>query len=195
MWPSGVRSTALVLSFAKATCSGWVISTVRPGRWIVKRRKGFAFSASLNAIVVMRAVWQQPTRESRRSHSVRLREHDLRKRRNSPSSPPVSTQIALNQTMSIVVLDGHTLNPGDLNWEALKALGPCAIYERSTPAEVLKRAADAEILITNKVPLGPEQIRALPRLRYIGVTATGYNIIDVAAARERGITVTNVPAY
>jgi glycerate dehydrogenase len=77
----------------------------------------------------------------------------------------------------------------------LKALGPCVIYERSTPEEVLKRAADAEILITNKVPLGREQIDALPKLRYIGVTATGYNIIDVAAARERGITVTNVPAY
>src|SRR6266540_1852143 len=97
--------------------------------------------------------------------------------------------------MSIVVLDGHTLNPGDLSWEALKALGPCAIYERSTPQEVLKRAADAELLITNKVPLSREQIRALPKLRYIGVTATGYNIIEVAAARERGITVTNVPAY
>jgi glycerate dehydrogenase len=97
--------------------------------------------------------------------------------------------------MNIVVLDGHTLNPGDLSWEELKALGPCAIYERSTPAEVLKRAADAQILITNKVPLGREQVCSLPKLRYIGVTATGYNIIDVAAARERGVTVTNVPAY
>src|SRR5262245_13210303 len=97
--------------------------------------------------------------------------------------------------MNIVVLDGHTLNPGDLCWDELKALGPCAIYERSTPAEVLKRAADAEIVITNKVPLGRERIRALPKLRYIGVTATGYNIIDVAAAQERGIVVTNVPAY
>jgi glycerate dehydrogenase len=97
--------------------------------------------------------------------------------------------------MNIVVVDGHTLNPGDLGWEELKALAPCVIYERSTPAEVLKRAADAQILITNKAPLGREQIRALPKLRYIGVTATGYNIIDVAAAREQGITVTNVPAY
>src|SRR5437867_1047997 len=97
--------------------------------------------------------------------------------------------------MNIVVLDGHTLNPGDLSWEELKALGPCAICERSTPAEVLKRAAEAQILITNKAPLGREQIRALPKLRYIGVTATGYNIIDVTAAREQRITVTNVPAY
>src|SRR5213594_4587783 len=97
--------------------------------------------------------------------------------------------------MNIVVLDGHTLNPGDLSWEELKALGPCAIYERSAPVEVLKRAAEAQILITNKAPLGREQIRALPKLRYIGVTATGYNIIDVTAAREQGITVTNVPAY
>ena len=97
--------------------------------------------------------------------------------------------------MNIVVVDGHTLNPGDLSWEELKALGSCVIYERSTPAEVLKRAVDAQILITNKAPLGREQIRALPRLRYIGVTATGYNIIDVAAAREQGIIVTNVPAY
>ena len=97
--------------------------------------------------------------------------------------------------MNIVVLDGHTLNPGDLSWEELKALGSCALFERSTPAEVLKRGADAQILITNKVPLGREQIQALHNLRYIGVTATGYNIIDVAAARERGIIVTNVPAY
>jgi len=97
--------------------------------------------------------------------------------------------------MNIVVLDGHTLNPGDLSWEELKALGPCAIFERSTPSEVLKHAAEAEIIITNKVPLGREQLQALPKLRYIGVTATGYNIIDVAAAREQGITVTNVPAY
>jgi len=97
--------------------------------------------------------------------------------------------------MNIVVLDGHTLNPGDLSWEELKALGQCAIYERSTPAVVLKRAADAQILVTNKAPLGREEIRALPNLRYIGVTATGYNIVDVAAARERGIVVTNVPAY
>lgn len=97
--------------------------------------------------------------------------------------------------MKIVVLDGYTLNPGDLSWEALQSLGDCTVHERSTPDEVLQRAADAEAIITNKVVLGRDQIRKLAKLRYIGVTATGYNIIDVAAARERGVTVTNVPAY
>jgi glycerate dehydrogenase len=97
--------------------------------------------------------------------------------------------------MKIVVLDGYTLNPGDLSWDALQSLGDCEIYERSTPDEVTKRAATAEAIITNKVMLGREQFQSLAKLRYIGVTATGYNIIDVAAARERGVTVTNVPAY
>jgi glycerate dehydrogenase len=95
----------------------------------------------------------------------------------------------------IVVLDGHTLNPGDLRWEELQALGPCEIHDRTAPAEIVNRAADAQILITNKVALGREHLFALPKLRYVGVTATGYNIVDVAAARERGVTVTNVPAY
>ncbi|MFM1769779.1 MAG: lactate dehydrogenase/2-hydroxyacid dehydrogenase [Verrucomicrobiota bacterium] len=98
-------------------------------------------------------------------------------------------------TPTIVVLDGHALNPGDLSWSGLEALGPCRVHPRSTPAEVRERAAHAEFLITNKAPLGRELLEALPRLRYIGVTATGYNIVDVAAARDRGITVTNVPAY
>jgi glycerate dehydrogenase len=97
--------------------------------------------------------------------------------------------------MKIVVLDGHTLNPGDLSWDELKGLGDCLIHERSTPAEVVTRAAEAEIAITNKAILQREQILALPRLKYIGVTATGYNIVDPAAARERGVVVTNVPAY
>jgi len=97
--------------------------------------------------------------------------------------------------MKIVVLDGHTLNPGDLSWDTLQSLGDCKVYERSTPDEVIRRSADAEAVITNKVVLGREQMQSLTKLRYIGVTATGYNIIDVAAARERGVTVTNVPAY
>jgi glycerate dehydrogenase len=97
--------------------------------------------------------------------------------------------------MKIVVLDGHTLNPGDLSWEPLQELGECAIHERSAPDEVVPRSQGASILITNKVPLTRAQMAQLPDLRYIGVTATGYNIVDAAAARERNIHVTNVPTY
>jgi glycerate dehydrogenase len=97
--------------------------------------------------------------------------------------------------MKIVVLDGHTLNPGDLDWSALQALGDCVVHPRIPASDTLRIAADAEVLISNKVLLTREHIAALPKLRYIGVTATGYNNVDVAAARERGILVTNVPAY
>jgi len=96
---------------------------------------------------------------------------------------------------NIVVLDGYTLNPGDLSWEGLQSLGNCAIYERSTTPEVLKRAGGAEVVLVNKIVLNREAIFALPNLKYIGVTATGFNIIDTAAARERKIVVTNVPSY
>ena len=97
--------------------------------------------------------------------------------------------------MKIVVLDGFTLNPGDLSWNELKSLGECEIYDRSPPQDVVKHAADAEIVLTNKTVLNREQIFSLPKLKYIGVLATGYNIVDVAAARERTIPVTNVPTY
>lgn len=97
--------------------------------------------------------------------------------------------------MNIVVLDGYTLNPGDLGWDELRKLGSCVIHDRTPAAEIVPRSADAEMVITNKVPFSRETIQALPRLRYIGVTATGYNIVDTAAARERGVTVTNVPSY
>ena len=97
--------------------------------------------------------------------------------------------------MNIVVLDGFTLNPGDLSWADLQSLGPCAIHDRTPPAELLARAAEADILLTNKTPLAHDTIQRLPRLQYIGVLATGYNVVDVAAARERGIVVTNIPAY
>lgn len=97
--------------------------------------------------------------------------------------------------MKIVVLDGHTLNPGDLDWSALQALGDCVVHPRIPAPETIRIAADAEVLISNKVVLTREHIVALPKLRYIGVTATGYNNVDVAAAREHGIVVTNVPAY
>lgn len=97
--------------------------------------------------------------------------------------------------MKIVVLDGYTLNPGDLSWDALKALGEVEVYERTLPHELLQRAEGAEVLLTNKVILTGESIRQLPALQYIGVLATGYNVVDIEAARERGIVVTNIPAY
>lgn len=97
--------------------------------------------------------------------------------------------------MKIVALDGYAANPGDLSWDELKTLGDCIIYERTTPEQVLERAEGAEILLTNKVIITAEHMAALPQLKYIGVLATGYNIVDVAAAKERGIIVTNIPAY
>ncbi len=97
--------------------------------------------------------------------------------------------------MNIVVLDAFTLNPGDLNWDALKALGPCKIYSRMPPGGMPRLAADAEIVLTNKVELPRAVIQRLPKLKYIGVLATGTNVVDLAAARERHIPVTNVPAY
>jgi len=97
--------------------------------------------------------------------------------------------------LKIVVLDGFTLNPGDLSWKGLEELGDCTIYDRSAPDEIIGRADGAEIIITNKVVLSTDTISGLDKLQYIGVTATGYNIVDVDAARERGVTVTNVPTY
>ena len=97
--------------------------------------------------------------------------------------------------MKIVVLDGYAGNPGDLSWAPLEALGELTVYDRSAPAEADARIADAEIVITNKVPFSKERMAAAKKLKYIGVFATGYNIIDTAAARELGITVTNIPAY
>ena len=97
--------------------------------------------------------------------------------------------------MKIVALDGYAANPGDLSWDELKALGECVIYDRTAPEEVLERAADAEVVLTNKVVITAEMMAALPQLKYIGVMATGYNIVDIDAARERGIVVTNIPSY
>lgn len=95
----------------------------------------------------------------------------------------------------IVVLDGYTANPGDLSWNGLQSLGECTIYDRTTPEQLLERAAGAEMLLTNKVVITAQHLAALPELRYIGVLATGYNVVDTAAARERGIIVTNIPSY
>ena len=97
--------------------------------------------------------------------------------------------------MRIVVLDGYPMNPGDLSWEPLQALGDCVFHERTRPDETLARLAGADAGLTNKVVLDRRILRQLPALKYIGVTATGVNVVDGAAAREQGIVVTNVPAY
>ncbi len=97
--------------------------------------------------------------------------------------------------MHIVILDGYAMNPGDLDWQPVQALGECTIYDRTPASEVVARAAGAEIVLTNKVVLDRSVLAQLPKLRYIGVLATGVNVVDLAGARERGITVTNVPGY
>ena len=97
--------------------------------------------------------------------------------------------------MKIVVLDGYCLNPGDLSWRGLEAWGEVTVHDRTPPELLLERAAGAEALLTNKTPLGRAEMAELGALRYIGVLATGYNVVDVAAAEERGVVVTNVPTY
>lgn len=97
--------------------------------------------------------------------------------------------------MKIVVLDGYALNPGDLSWAALEQLGEVVIYDRTSVDLIVERASDADVVLTNKVPLSSSVIAQLGRLKYIGVMATGYNIIDLEAARARNIIVTNVPGY
>lgn len=97
--------------------------------------------------------------------------------------------------MKIVILDGYTANPGDLSWGSLKELGEVTVYERTRREEIAGRAADADIVLTNKVVMDREMMALLPRLKYIGVLATGYNVVDIEAAREKDIIVTNVPAY
>ncbi|MFY9417002.1 MAG: D-2-hydroxyacid dehydrogenase [bacterium] len=102
--------------------------------------------------------------------------------------------------MKIVVLDGYTLNPGDLSWEGFERFGDLTVYDRtcydgSREDLVIERAREAEVVLTNKTILSRKVIASLPQLKYIGVLATGYNVVDIEAARERGIVVTNVPTY
>jgi len=97
--------------------------------------------------------------------------------------------------MRIVVLDGYALNPGDLSWEALEALGDCKVYDRTAADQTVHRAAGAEILLTNKTVLSGEMLDQLPDCKYIGVLATGFNIVDTDAAVAKGIVVANVPTY
>ncbi len=98
--------------------------------------------------------------------------------------------------MKVVVLDGYGLNPGDMSWDAMQALADeFVVYDRTSPAELMERAQGAEVLITNKTLITAENIAALSALKYIGVLATGYNVVDIPAAIQRGIVVTNIPAY
>ena len=95
----------------------------------------------------------------------------------------------------IVILDGYSAQPGDLSWKELEELGEVTVYDRTKADETVARAANADIVLTNKVVISREVIAQLPCLKYIGVLATGYNVVDIVAAHERGIVVTNVPAY
>lgn len=97
--------------------------------------------------------------------------------------------------MKIVVLDGYTLNPGDLSWDSLKELGEFICYDRTDNSDILSRIGDAEIVITNKTPLTTETINSCPNLKYIGVLATGYNVVEVEAATKKNIPVCNIPTY
>lgn len=97
--------------------------------------------------------------------------------------------------MRLTILDAFTANPGDLSWAGLEALAEATFYDRTPASRVIERAKDCEIILTNKTILSGDTIRALPRLKYIGVLATGFNVVDIQAARERGIIVTNVPGY
>ena len=97
--------------------------------------------------------------------------------------------------MKIVVLDGYTLNPGDLSWNGLHQLGQLTVYERTSEEMVLERIGDAEAVFTNKTPITSKVIENSPNLKFIGVLATGYNVVDVKAARSAGIIVSNIPTY
>lgn len=100
--------------------------------------------------------------------------------------------------MKIVVLDGYALNPGDLSWQGFEELGEVTVYDRTSytdKQEIIERISDAEAILTNKTPITADVLKACPQLTYIGVLATGYNVVDLAAAKEQGITVTNIPSY
>ena len=97
--------------------------------------------------------------------------------------------------MKIVVLDGYTLNPGDLSWKPLEEIGELKVYDRTSPDSIIERIGDAEIVYTNKTPLTRETFVRLPNIKFVGVLATGYNVVDTAAAKEMGVVVTNIPTY
>ena len=113
----------------------------------------------------------------------------------SVTSVPPPYREGRGGSIHIVILDGYALNPGDLSYDCLRQFGELTVYDRTAPEELIARAIDADALLTNKVVLGEKEFAQLSRLRYIGVQATGYNVVDVEAARRHGITVTNIPAY
>ena len=97
--------------------------------------------------------------------------------------------------MKIVILDGYTENPGDLSWDGFAVLGDLTVYEHTPANETVSRIGDSEIVITNKTPITADTFAACPQIRYVGVLATGYNVVDIQAARQRSIVVANVPTY
>jgi glycerate dehydrogenase len=97
--------------------------------------------------------------------------------------------------MKIVVLDGLTLNPGDLSWEGLEELGEVTVYDRTPPELVVERIGTAEAVFTNKTSISREYFNLCPTLKFVGLLATGYNVVDIVAAKERGIVVCNIPTY
>ncbi len=97
--------------------------------------------------------------------------------------------------MKIVELDGYAANPGDLSWDGIRALGEFVLYDRTAPEDVVARAADVDAILINKINITDKVMAQLPKLKYIGILATGYNVVDIEAARKRGIIVTNIPAY
>ncbi|MBQ3904974.1 MAG: D-2-hydroxyacid dehydrogenase, partial [Eubacterium sp.] len=97
--------------------------------------------------------------------------------------------------MKIVNLDGYTTNPGDLSWEGIEQFGELTTYDRTSPEQVVERAKDADILLINKTVVNAEMLKQMPKLKYVGLQSTGYNVIDGKAAREFGITISNIPAY
>ncbi len=97
--------------------------------------------------------------------------------------------------MNIVVLDGYGLNPGDLTWDPIKALGHLTVYDRTSDQEIIRRAANADIILTNKTILTAGTLQSLPKLKYIGILSTGYNVVDIEAAKGKGIVVCNIPTY